>query len=100
MNRRTFLASTAAAGSMIGAARAAANPAPCPPSAWKKHGVSARHQGEPAGGWLQNFTSVSAPLDGDRWRLWTSVSGRGIPFNVGFAEGVPGEPMNKTWPRL
>ena len=100
MNRRTFLASIGAGLATKHVVGAENPPAPCKPSSWQKHGVITRHQDEPAGGWLQNFTSVSTPLDDGRWRLWTSVSGRRIPFNIGFAEGRPGEPMRQTWAQL
>jgi hypothetical protein len=43
-------------------------------SAWKKHGELFRHRGEPAGGWVQNFTSTVEPLENDRWRVWSSIS--------------------------
>lgn len=105
MRRRKFLTSAGAAvcgGALANESRADdSRPSPCAASAWQKHGIVARHQGGPQGGWIQNFTSVSTPLDGgDRWRLWSSVSGPGMPFNIGFAEGVPGEPMAQTLAQL
>ena len=41
---------------------------------WNKRGEVFRHQGAPAGGWVQNFTSTVEPLEEERWRVWTSVS--------------------------
>lgn len=96
ITRRAALGALGAlgAGSLLSRGSAcAAELQPCAPSAWTKHGVIARHTGEPAGGWLQNFTSPAEPLDGDRWRLWCSVSGRTQPKNIGIWEGVPGETM-------
>lgn len=51
------------------------------------------------GGLVQNFTSSAEPLDGDAWRLWISVSGD-VPFNVGYAEGMPGEKMRQIFAEL
>jgi len=99
VSRRQFvggLAGTIGA-SMLGRA-AEAGPAPCAPGAWRKQGVVFRHVGEPAGGWVQNFTSSVEPLAGGRWRWWCSVSGKeNVPKNIGFAEGVPGEAITPTY---
>lgn len=59
---------------------------------WRKRGVVLA-SGED--GLVQNFTSAAEPLDGGRWRLWLSISGKGVAFNIGFAEGVPGGPMER-----
>gem|GEM_PF-2461403 len=53
---------------------AAKSPALIHSPAWKKHGELFRHHGEPAGGWVQNFTSTVEPLDENRWRVWASIS--------------------------
>lgn len=50
------------------------------PSAWRKHGELFRHEGDPANAWIQNFTSTAEPMEGGRWRLWTSVSVPDSPF--------------------
>jgi hypothetical protein len=42
---------------------------------------------------VQNFTTVVEPIDGGQWRLWYSVSGKNVPFNVGLAEGTLGAPL-------
>lgn len=76
--------------------------------AWKKHGELFRHQGEPAGGWVQNFTSTVEPVDGGAWRIWSSISvpkAKGSLKQIGYhtgkvgggwkhtvAECTPGEP--------
>lgn len=69
-------------------------PAPCPPTAWQKHGIVL----EPTEPWerdgIQNFTSPAEPLEGDVWRLWYSVSGS-RHGGLAMAEGVPGGPMKK-----
>lgn len=61
-------------------------------SAWEKHGELFRHQGEPANGWVQNFTSTVEPLENDRWRVWTSCSApksewKQIGYHVGSIGG-------------
>jgi len=66
-------------------------------SAWEKHGELFRHSGEPANAWVQNFTSKAEPLDGDRWRVWTSVSGpKGVAKNIGYHEGKIGGEWKRT----
>lgn len=72
-----------AAGAGAGSPALAHNP-------WRKRGVVLASGEE---GLVQNFTSAAEPMDGERWRLWFSVSGKGVAFNIGFAEGVPGEQM-------
>ncbi len=79
----------AAAGGTSNAVGAGENPEPCLPSAWEKHGVVLSDEAGP----VQNFTCAAEPLDGGRWRLWYSQS-RGA-HNVGYAEGVPGERMER-----
>lgn len=86
MNRRNFLKLAGAAGSatFIPPGRAAvAGP-------WSPKQVMLRSEEIAGGGLLQNFTSAVEPLDDARWRLWISISGK-VPFNVGIAEGRPGE---------
>lgn len=76
---------------------AAPAPALMPSSAWKKHGELFRHTGEPANGWVQNFTSTVEPLDENRWRVWTSVSGpKGVAKNIGYHEGAVGSEWKRT----
>lgn len=101
LSRRAFTAQAAtaalaaAAGSLHGAACAAAvSPQPCPASAWQKHGVVLTGDA-PSDRWLQNFLSAAEPLDGARWRLWYSINHASIPANFGIAEGVPGETMER-----
>lgn len=81
--------------------------------AWKKHGELFRHTGEPAGGWVQNFTSTVEPLDGGRWRVWGSVTVPKTKGDVkqighwtqspdgkwGWSKAVctPGEPDSEEW---
>ncbi|MDZ4402541.1 hypothetical protein [Prosthecobacter sp.] len=66
-------------------------------SAWKKHGEQFRHRGEPASGWVQNFTSTVEPLEDHRWRVWTSVSGpKGMEKNIGYHEGRVGGEWKHT----
>ncbi len=79
-------------------------------SAWKKHGELFRHTGEPAGGWVQNFTSTVEPLDNNRWRIWSSISVaktevKQIGYHTGTVGGewkhtaavcTPGEPDAKA----
>lgn len=75
--RRTFLKQAAGAGlGLLMPSQSRADEAPefGEASAWKKHGELFRHQGEPAGGWVQNFTSTAEPLEGGRWRVWASIS--------------------------
>lgn len=103
MNRRAFL--TGGGGLLVVsrhacAAVASARVQPCPPSAWRKQGLILRHQGEPKAGVLQNFTSPAEPLEADRWRLWISLSGKGVSFNVGYAEGRQGEPWKQVFAQL
>lgn len=79
-SRRHFLQQLSATGCGLLAGRhacaqpGAAAPALVNSSAWKKHGELFRHTGDPAGGWVQNFTSTVEPLDNDQWRVWTSIS--------------------------
>jgi hypothetical protein len=70
-------------------------PRPCPPDAWKKGPVVLGKEGGPGDHWVQNFTCPAEPLDEGRWRLWYSLAGPKVPFNVAVAEGVPGEPMER-----
>jgi len=96
IHRRAFLKTMAAVGagatvltscvtSSRTATRLRANP-------WRKRGIVLTSD---ESGLVQNFTSVVEPLDGDAWRLWYSVSGKNVPFNVGVAEGRLGRPMKR-----
>lgn len=67
--------------------------------AWKKHGELFRHTGEPAGGWVQNFTSTVEPVDGGAWRVWSSISvpkERGDLKQIGFHTGKVGGEWKHT----
>ncbi len=67
------------------------------PAAWQKQGELFRHQGDPAGAWVQNFTSTAEPLGDGRWRLWTSLSGpKGVAKSIGFHEGRIGGVWHRT----
>ncbi len=85
MNRRTFLKLTSAAAPLFARAQSI-------PPAWSAKTVVLQSEEIPGGGLVQNFTSAAEPLAEASWRLWISVSGN-VPFNVGIAEGVPGEKM-------
>lgn len=66
-------------------------------SAWKKHGELFRHAGEPAGGWVQNFTSTVEALEDDEWRVWTSVSvPKGELKQIGYHTGRVGGSWQRT----
>ena len=99
LNRRDFLArSCSAVGSAAGIRLSAvASSTRADPAAWRKHGELFRHQGEPANAWVQNFTSTIEPLDDDRWRVWTSISGpKGVAKNIGYHEGRVGGEWKRT----
>lgn len=73
---------------------------------WTKQGELFRHHGEPAGTWVQNFTSTVEAVEDDLWWIWTSVSVpktsfKAIGYHVGRIGGEwrhveavcnPGEP--------
>ena len=62
-----------------------------PQEAWTLHGEQFRHRGEPAGGWVQNFTSTVETLPDDQWRIWSGISVPETGFkNIGFHEGRVG----------
>ena len=62
-----------------------------PQEAWTLHGEQFRHRGEPAGGWVQNFTSTVETFPDDRWRVWSGISVPESGFkNIGFHEGRVG----------
>lgn len=42
---------------------------------------------------IQNFTCPAEPLGDGRWRVWYSVSNRGVRFTIAVAEGKLGGPM-------
>lgn len=64
---------------------------------WTKHGELFRHQGEPAGGWVQNFTSTVEPLEGNRWRVWASLSvPKGELKQIGYFKGSVGGEWKPT----
>lgn len=68
-------------------------PRPCPPGSWRKGPIVLGAPGAPEGPQTQNFTCTAEPLDGGRWRIWYSQSSASKSFNLGVAEGIPGEPM-------
>lgn len=100
-NRRTFLRRSLGAGAgiwMTGPALAKESELgerPCPPSAWKKHGVILEATEPWEGNDVQNFTTVAEPLSGDRWRLWYSVSDKKLGYGLAIAEGIPGGSWRK-----
>ncbi len=100
MRRRAFLGRAAGGAAMLaglgtaGCRSAGGTGAPDRRHPWRKHGIVLASD---ESGWIQNFTSVAEPLGGGRWRLWTSLSGPDVAKNVGFAEGVPGGPMRRTF---
>lgn len=108
MNRRTFVrsAACATAGIALAGCRSAASsssdssPKPCPPTAWRKHGVILEASEPWEDNDVQNFTCPAEPLTGGAWRLWYSVSGRRDRFNLAYAEGIPGGPMKKCQAQL
>lgn len=101
LDRRAFLGAmaTGMCGGSWGASTAApsrsGSPRPCPPEAWKKGPVVLGNEGGAADRWVQNFTCPAEPLEGGRWRLWYSLAGPNVPFNVAVAEGVPGRTMDR-----
>lgn len=97
ISRRTLLGTTGGAGlSLLSAAWGGALEGSRAP-VWKKHGEMFRHQGEPEGGWVQNFTSSAEPLEGGRWRIWTSVSVPKSEFKgIGYHTGEPGGAWTRT----
>ncbi|MFH1920661.1 MAG: hypothetical protein ABIP48_12330 [Planctomycetota bacterium] len=97
LDRRTFVKRATQAVAGLGSLTAVVTAGetspqrPCPPSAWKKRGIvleSAEKSGR-----VQSFTCPAEPLGDGGWRIWHSAYGPGIPFNIGKAEGVLGEPM-------
>lgn len=99
LDRRAFLGHTlAAAGGLAGwsSLAAAADNAPRPQlgpqTKWRKHGVVLPD----IDGRVQSFTCATEPLDGDRWRLWYTTTGPDKTRNIGFADGKPGEPLQRT----
>lgn len=105
MGRRSFLQTAAGAAAVLaGGGRLTLGsgitveegiPRPCPPSAWRRHGIVIEATEEWEGGRIQNFTSPAEPIGGGRWRVWYSPRG-GNQFSVAYAEGVPGEPFRKV----
>ncbi|HOB75824.1 MAG TPA: hypothetical protein PKG54_15010 [Phycisphaerae bacterium] len=71
-------------------------PRPCPPTAWRKHGVVLEPTESWEGKYIQNFTCPAEPLGGDRWRFWYSVSGGRGSYTLAYAEGVLGEKLQKV----
>lgn len=106
MDRREFLkrsltatAALAVAPTVRGApmqAQAPHVPEPCPPAAWRKHGVVLEPSEPWEGRHIQNFTSPVEMLDGDRWRIWYSAIDGRERFAVAYAEGKRGGPMKKV----
>ena len=97
INRRTFLQSSVygAAGLALGAT-AADKPKPCPPTAWKKHGILLEATEPWEGQNIQNFITPAEPLAEGKWRIWYSISGAPGGYGLAYAEGVPGQPMKKV----
>lgn len=100
ITRRDLLGHLGCAGlGMMAGASSGAEPPPllADTSAWKKHGELFRHQGEPAGGWVQNFTSTVEPLERDQWRVWTSLSAPKSDFKqIGYHTGRMGGEWKRT----
>lgn len=71
-------------------------PSPCPPGAWKKHGIVLEGGDGGKAGQIQDFTCHIEPLDGGRWRIWYSGGESRKQFSIGYAEGRPGEPFRKV----
>lgn len=103
-SRRQFLQQLGGAGLGLAAATklpAASAPVLAPASAWNKHGEVFRHTGDPAGGWVQNFTSTVEPLVNGQWRVWSSISvPKGAPQGalkqIGYHTGSVGGPWKHT----
>lgn len=102
IDRRTFIRSSAcAAGAAALTSCAPARlttqtpPAPCPSTAWQKHGIILETSESWEGGDIQNFTSPAELLKGGAWCVWYSVSGKRDGYGIAYAEGVPGKPMKK-----
>ncbi len=106
IDRRSFLSRTlctavGAAAVSRTAARAApatgpAIPTPCPPSAWRKHGIALEPTEPWEGDHIQDFTCPVEPIEKDRWRIWYSVCGSPREYAIACAEGVPGGPWTKS----
>jgi hypothetical protein len=70
---------------------AADTPGLGPSSGWKKHGELFRYEGSAEKAWVQNFTSTAEPVEGGKWRLWTSISVPGSPIKqIGYHLGEVG----------
>lgn len=103
INRRQFLEGVLGTAAVACAGRArnqttdpgpVAIPEPCPPGAWRKHGVVLEPTEPWEGRHIQNFTCPVEPLESGRWRVWYSACDR--KFNIAYAEGIPGEPFRKV----
>jgi hypothetical protein len=97
LDRRAYLGQTLAAGSLAAVSSLAAAPAahrspPGPQAPWRKHGIVLPDVAGP----VQSFTCATEPLDRDRWRLWFTTTGPDKTRNIGYAEGKPGEPLERT----
>lgn len=90
------VAGLAAGASAVKRSWAASSGAVPPACGWQKRGVVLA----PSERWerdgIQSFTSAAEPIDGDRWRIWYSAHSSAEGSSVAFAEGVPGEPMEKV----
>ncbi len=102
IDRRLFLtqAAGAAAGLFTGACaydrpRMGRQGERLPSTNWRKHGVILEGTETWEGDHIQNFTSPAEHLGGDRWRIWYSPRDGEDGFTLAYAEGVPGEPMQK-----
>lgn len=69
-------------------------PKPCPPRAWRKHGIVIEPTEPWEAGHIQNFTCPAEPLENGQWRIWYSPHGG--KYNIAYALGVPGEPFRKV----
>ena len=71
-------------------------PLPCPPSAWRKHGIVLEASESWECGSIQNFTARAEPVDNSAWRIWYSVAASPASYALAYAEGVPGGPFKKV----
>jgi hypothetical protein len=70
---------------------------------WNDHGVILVPEKSIEGTFIQNFTCSAEPLDQKRWRIWYSMlhyDGESRGFNIAYAEGIPGQPMQRHYAAL
>ncbi|AWO00341.1 hypothetical protein DLD77_00770 [Chitinophaga alhagiae] len=98
MATAAFLPATAGAGDLKDAdawKKGRAIPRPCKPVKWRKKGVVLRPEEVIKGKFIQNFNSPAVPLGNGKWRIWFSaIPEKPQTFNIGYAEGVPGQQMD------